>query len=187
MKIILASASPRRKELLKLITQNFEVLNADVDENISHKEAPAKQAVLLANKKAAFAFEKMPDACIIACDTIVEFDGIALGKPKSEKEARNMLNKLSGNKHFVHTGVSVIFSGNSKTSFCETSTVTFANISKPEIDAYVKTSEAYDKAGGYGIQGAAAKWAVRIEGCYYNIMGLPVAHLYAQLKKNGVL
>lgn len=178
---ILASNSPRRKELLQKVVKEYEVISSDIEEEGICATTPALLAQTLAQMKAEDIAAKHPNAVVIGCDTVVEVNGIPLGKPHNKEEAYEMLQQLSGRTHAVHTGVCVQKEVE-RTCFVETSNVFFATMSDEEIKAYVATDEPYDKAGGYAIQGEAAKFITKIEGCYFNIMGLPVAHLYKVLK-----
>lgn len=183
--LILASKSPRRRELLQLITPFFEVADADVNEAALTAKSPLLLAQALARAKAEAVFSACPQHAVIGCDTVVEAGGQTLGKPHSEQQATQMLKALSGRWHAVHTGVCIMVPGNRHPAalFAETTQVEFAEIPPAEIARYVKTTEPYDKAGAYGIQGFAARYIPRINGCYYNVMGLPVAALYSELNR----
>lgn len=189
MAIVLASQSPRRRQLMKLVTPNFEVDTAEVDEAAADAPTPCGLALALALQKAAAVAGRRPGDVVIGCDTVVELAGQPLGKPGTPGQAVDMLAALAGKTHLVHTGVCVLLPGNTApaASFAETTKVEFSDIPMPEILAYVKTGEPFDKAGGYGIQGQAARYIPRISGCYYNVMGLPVAALYQSLAGLGVL
>ncbi len=184
MKIILASKSPRRHELLKLVTANFEVEEAGIDEAALYTVAPTASARAVANAKAAKVAETHPNDIVIGCDTIVAIGTEMLGKPRGETEARCMLESLSCRSHNVHTGVALRLPGGAQKEFCETTVVNFALIPPSEIEDVIKTKEPYDKAGGYAIQGWAAKFITGIDGCYYNVMGLPVSALYRVLRES---
>lgn len=188
MALVLASKSPRRRQLLALLTPHFAVDQAAVDEGAVAGKTPRQLAQTLAALKAQAVFEKRPDDAIIGCDTVVELAGKTLGKPKNQAQAVAMLTALAGKTHLVHTGVCICVPGQSGPAalFCETTAVQFAEISPEEIKAYTNTPEPYDKAGGYGIQGAAAKYIPRIEGCYYNVMGLPLAALHRHMRRLGL-
>lgn len=143
-------------------------------------ETPAGMALRLAKAKAGAVRALHPEALVIGCDTVVELAGEALGKPANFAGAIEMLTALAGRRHYVHTGV--YLAGPEKShGFTETTAVDFAPVPPAEIRAYAATPEPYDKAGGYGIQGWAARYIFRVEGCYYNVMGLPLAALYAAL------
>ena len=181
--IVLASASPRRKELLARLFEAFEIIPSTVDEDAI--EAPAQSlALVLANAKAADVFEQRPDNLVIGCDTVVSLDEKTLGKPGSEEEARIMLEQLSGKSHEVITGVCLLYPGGNK-SFSERSLVTFREIEPAEIAEYIRTGEPMDKAGAYAIQGGGKKFAARIQGDIDNIIGLPVAALQKALEEIG--
>lgn len=182
--IYLASKSPRRRELFSLITDRFVCVSADVDE--SRVTAPDGQALSLAlgELKCRAAAAEYPDGVVIGCDTVVWIDGKVLGKPHSVDEAREMLRLLSGRLHEVYTGVCVSCGG-AETSFSVRTGVRFSPIPAEEIERYIQTDDPYDKAGGYGIQGWAARWIEGIDGDFYNVMGLPVSRLYQCLLMNS--
>ncbi|WP_394966842.1 Maf family protein [Candidatus Allofournierella merdipullorum] len=182
MSLILASASPRRKELLSLITTEFKVVNSDFDESALTAADPRQTAENLAFGKCMTVAREYPEDTVIGCDTVVDCGGKVFGKPKDKEDAQRMLKALSGSDHYVHTGVCVWHGGESHT-FTATTRVRFFPLSDEQIEAYISTDEPYDKAGGYGIQGAAALFCEEIEGCYYNIMGLPVSRLARLLQK----
>lgn len=180
--LVLASASPRRKELISLISADVKISPADVDETIT-ENIPADYAPEhLAVRKAAFIAQKFPDNTVIGCDTSVIVDGEILGKPTDDNDAVRMLKMLSGKTHKVITGCAVFKAGKSL-SFSETTYVTFLELSDEEINEYIKTGEHKDKAGAYGIQGYASLFISKIEGDYFNVVGLPVARLNRVLKK----
>lgn len=181
MELILASASPRRKELMGLITPDYRVAVSDVDESALTAEHPALLAQTLGTAKARAVAAQYPNSVVIGCDTVVDLDGCVYGKPADVQQARAMMRALSGRTHCVHTGVCVCTRGGEQV-FCETTRVTFLPLTDAEIEAYIHTDEPYDKAGGYGVQGQAAKFVCRIEGCFFNVMGLPVSQLYQVLK-----
>ncbi len=174
--IILASASPRRKELLKQITENFEVVVSSVEEivpnNIPQEEVPQ----FLATLKAKDVASHNPDKLIIGADTCVFYDGAILGKPKDRQDAINMLSTLSGKTHSVITGCAIIKNGKS-ISFSVKTDVEFYDLSENEIYDYIDTKEPFDKAGGYGIQGKGALLVKGIKGDYFNVVGLPISQL----------
>lgn len=185
--MILASQSPRRRELLGLITDNFEILPAQGEEILPEGISPREAVILLSQQKAAEVrqrkfpgMEEIPDT-IIAADTVVAVDGEILGKPRSRENAEEMLHKLSGRKHSVFTGVTII-SGSRTSSFAEETSVEFYPLTDEEITSYVDSGDPMDKAGAYGIQGRGALLVKRIEGDYYNVMGLPAGRLYRELK-----
>ena len=172
--IILASKSPRRQELLKFITQDFTVKTAEVDETLPEKISPA-DAVLYLSKIKAEPFKNENDV-VIGADTVVAIDGKILGKPSDKADARDMLRLLSGKTHSVFTGVTV-FKGNDSKSFFSETKVTFFELSESEIENYISTGEPLDKAGAYGIQGFGSLLVEKIEGDYFNVVGLPVSKL----------
>lgn len=181
MSLILASASPRRKELLARITPDFTVLTSAFDESTVTAPTPRDTALALARGKCLAVAAQHPADVVVGCDTVVEFAGQVFGKPHSREDARRMLTALSGADHYVHTGVAIAQNGGCET-FAVTTRVRFFALSEAEIEAYIATDEPYDKAGGYGIQGAAALFCEEIEGDYYNIMGLPVSRLARALR-----
>ena len=183
--IILASGSPRRKELLSLAgLENFIVAPAEVDETVQAGLKPDEVVKQLSRKKAEGASFSARDI-IIAADTVVSIDNKILGKPEDEDEAVRMLTMLSGRTHRVYTGVTVR-RGDEYLTEVESTTVYFRELDEEEIQAYVKTGEPMDKAGSYGIQGRGCTFAKRLEGDYFNVMGLPMARLAIMLKKFGV-
>lgn len=181
MDLILASGSPRRSELLKLITKDFDVIPADCEEIIDTALSPAEMVKALAVQKAEFVSKKYPDKTVIGADTTVFYGSMPLGKPKDKADAKRMLSMLSGKKHTVITAVSIAKGGKTEIAFAEETEVEFYPLSEIEIDGYINTGEPMDKAGAYGIQGKGALLIKRIDGDYYNVMGLPVAKLYRKL------
>ncbi len=181
-RFILASGSPRRRELLSELKIPFEVYPADVDETIDETRPLEKEIERLSFKKADAVYEMNKDAVVIGSDTIVSIDGKILGKPKTKEEAVHMLKMLSGKTHKVITGVSIL-SAKEKETFSVTSEVSFDNLTDYEIMDYVNTNEPLDKAGAYAIQGDAAKFITGINGDYYAIIGLPINRVYQILKK----
>jgi len=183
MKIILASQSPRRRELLENIgISDFVICPAKGEESVPAGLSPEKTVEHLALQKArevAMQWEK--EDLIIAADTLVYIDGESLGKPADENEAIKMLSALSGRTHTVYTGVALIKDGKEITE-SEASKVTFAKMTPEEIRAYVDTKEPMDKAGAYGIQGYGSVFVEKINGDYFNVMGLPLHRLYSMLK-----
>jgi septum formation protein len=183
--LILASGSPRRKELLSLYTRKFSVCVSAFDEGGVQAASPAELVEKLARGKCLAVAAQHPQSIVIGCDTVVDVGGEVFGKPRDEQDARRMLAALSGRTHAVHTGVCVAC-GERCESFVDHCLVRFFPLSQREIDEYVATAEPYDKAGAYAIQGRAALWLDRLEGDYYTIMGLPVsrtARLVEQMKK----
>ena len=179
MSLILASGSPRRRELMALITPDSRLGTGGVGERGFAADTPARLPQALAAAKARAVAAQYPGDVVVGCDTVVDCGGVVFGKPRDEADAVAMLRALSGRAHRVHTGVCVCRDGQAAATV-ETTTVHFAPIPEEELLAYVRTPEPYDKAGAYAIQGHAALWCAGIEGCYYNIMGLPV-HRTAQL------
>ena len=180
--LILASGSPRRKELLALVTPDFTVKVSDVDESAITAPTPAGLAKALARAKCLAVAETEPEALVLGSDTVVEFEGEVFGKPKNRQDAQRMLQALSGKRHYVHTGVCMA-QGDHIENFVVSSAVDFFPIEEADLQGYIDTKEPYDKAGGYAIQGHADVWCKGIEGCYYNIMGLPVSQVAQALKK----
>ena len=181
-KIILASASPRRKELLETAGAKFEIIVADVDETVPEGTKPEDAAIMTAEKKAVAVAENHKDSIVIGADTIVVADGKILGKPADKADACRMLSMLSGVEHKVITGV-CLARGDEKITFAQISKVKFYDLTAEEINAYVETGEPMDKAGAYGIQGKGCVLVEKIEGDYFNIVGLPVARLIKELSK----
>lgn len=182
-KLILASGSPRRKEILEQVGLTFLVCPSEVEEVIT-KEKPSEIVMELSKQKAEDVYKKMADrdAIVIGADTVVALDGKILGKPKDREEAEAMLFMLSGKKHCVYTGVTLIAEEKTITFYEETE-VEFYPLTKAEVDAYLASEESYDKAGAYGIQGKAAAFIKGICGDYYNVVGLPIAKLMRNLQK----
>jgi septum formation protein len=180
-KLILASQSPRRKELLEKCGIPFTCEPADIDETIDDSRDLSEEIKRLSLAKAAVILKKHPEAVVVGSDTIVAVDGRVLGKPKDRMEARKMLKMLSGHTHQVITGLSVL-SSSRQFQDVSISHVTFASLSDEEIDAYVSSGECDDKAGAYAIQGGAGKFITNIDGDYYAIMGLPLNSVYEELK-----
>ena len=179
MKLVLASKSPRRSEILRNAGIDFTVRVADADETIPEGTKPEDAVVFLAAKK-ALAVERAEDEIILGADTVVVLDDMILGKPKDKDDAFNMIKRLSGRVHSVFTGVCAIGDGISLT-FAEETKVEFYPLSEKEINDYVNTDEPYDKAGAYGIQGLASKFIRGIEGDYFNVVGLPVSSVYKKI------
>lgn len=177
--LILASQSPRRRELMKYITEDFCVKSAEVDETLPDGISP-ENAVLHLSKIKAEPFQNEDDT-VIGADTVVAIDGRILGKPNGENEAISMLRQLSGKEHSVFTGVTII-KGNKEKSFFTETKVKFFDLSDEEIEAYIKTGEPFDKAGAYGIQGYGCLLVKKIEGDYFNVVGLPVSELNRTLR-----
>ena len=187
MKLILASASPRRAEILRAAGLPFSVLSSAVDETPYPDESPQEHVERLATAKAELvAARAVGPAIIIAADTVVMLEGKILGKPRSSDDARKMLEQLSGRTHSVLTAVTLIrLPDVERRSFVEATLVHFAPLSEQEIIQYLATDEPYDKAGAYAIQGRAGRYIPRVEGCYFNVVGLPLAHLTRALGELG--
>lgn len=189
--MILASQSPRRRELIALISPEFRVVPAQGEEILPPGISPEQAVLLLSRQKAEevrrreFPGEGAVPDTIVAADTVVAIDGEILGKPHSEANAVEMLRRLSGREHSVYTGVTVI-SGEQCVSFAERTAVEFFPLTEEEISAYAATGEPMDKAGAYGIQGRGALLVRRIDGDYYNVMGLPVGELHQRLRAMGL-
>lgn len=179
-KIILASASPRRKELMELAGYDFEVICADIVEVVPEEAMPQEVVMSLALQKAQAVAAEHKEAVVIGSDTVVALDGKILGKPHSEQEACEMLRSLSGRTHKVFTGVAIVCGGKVKNFFDETD-VEFYSLGDDEIKKYVATGEPTDKAGAYGIQGKGSVLAKRINGDFFSVMGLPIAKLYREM------
>jgi len=190
--IILASASPRRQELLRNAGIPFKVQPANIKERPLTGEHPRDCAERLAREKALAVFRSRPLDCVLGADTIVVVGETILGKPRDAKDAGCMLRLLSGRTHAVITGVCLVTplketgKENLKTA-SETTLVTMCSLSEDEIRDYVSTGEPMDKAGAYAIQGVASRWIPRIEGDYSNVVGLPVARVYAMLREQGAI
>jgi septum formation protein len=189
--LILASASPRRQELLRNAGIPFAVQPADVNETPLAGESPRDCAERLAREKAMAVFESNPQQCVLGADTIVVVDDTILGKPRDAEDAGRMLRLLSGRTHAVITGVCLVgekMAGGDLPVIIasETTQVTMSQISDDEIRDYIATGEPMDKAGAYAIQGVASRWIPRIEGDYSNVVGLPVALVYALLRARGM-
>ena len=181
-KIILASRSPRRAELLAAAGFEFEVLAADLDETPMDVEDPAEYVERLAVEKASAVFRMRPDARVLGADTTVTIDGEILGKPADEADARRMLRLLSGRPHLVHTGVALVSARGIQTGV-DTTRVWVDAMTDEDISWYVATGEPVDRAGAYAIQGLASRFIPRIEGSYSNVVGLPVAMVSSILRR----
>jgi len=185
-RIILASNSPRRRELLQNAGIGFVSDPADVDESRLPDEPPADYAVRLALDKALCTASRHEDGLVVGADTVVVAQGEVLGKPASAEDATRMLGMLSGSTHEVITGIAVVDAATGrKTTAVETTRVRMRALTRAQIDAYVATGEPMDKAGGYGIQGRASLFVESVDGCYFNVVGLPMARLAAILEEMG--
>lgn len=178
-RVILASKSPRRKELLSLICESFEIIPADIDESVPQNVAAEEAAEYISTQK-AFAIDS--EDVIIACDTVVIVDGKILGKPSDRQNGFEMLSELSGKTHSVISGVCIRYKGES-VSFSQKSLVTFYELTDEEINDYLDSGEPFDKAGGYGIQGLGSLLVKEFSGDFFNIVGLPVARLRRSLSE----
>ncbi len=183
-RLILASGSPRRADLLRQIGLEFEVIPSDIDEDEISGDSPQQRALNAALAKALDVARKVGEGIVIGADTIVVLEGRILGKPSGPQEAIRMLTLLSGKTHRVITGVALVDASSMKVeSWVESTYVTFRELSPDEIIEYVETGIPLDKAGAYGIQDKAAAFVKRIEGCYFNVVGLPLATLIERLRK----
>lgn len=185
-RLILASSSPRRKELLENLHLAFEISSSDADESFGEELSPSEAVMELAARKSSAVSAKFPDSFIIGADTVVVHEGLILGKPGNRQEASEMLRILSGNIHTVYTGVSIV-TPEKEARFYEKTDVTFWELSDEEIDTYIKSGEPFDKAGGYGIQGFGSMLVKQINGDYYTVVGLPVSRLVRELRKIGFI
>src|SRR4030042_764089 len=186
--LILASASPRRQELLRSAGLKFKTIPAHVSEHYIKGERPNQHVRRLSLDKALFIAGKYPDAWVLGADTIVVIDKLVLGKPKNKSQAREMLNKLSGHTHKVYTGFTIIrLSAKTQKTKVITSAVQFKTIGKEELKWYTACDEPYDKAGGYAAQGKGAYFIQSIRGSYTNVIGLPLFEVLEGLKKIGAI
>lgn len=185
MDIVLASGSPRRRELLETLGLEFSVVPAKGEEIAPEGAGPAETVMALSKAKAGEVAKSRPESLVIAADTVVWAEGRILGKPKDGAEARAMLHMLSDNTHEVYTGVTLML-GEKEAVGAECTKVFFRRLTDEEIDRYVSTGEPMDKAGAYGIQGRAALMVRRLEGDYFNVMGLPLCRLGQMLEEIGV-
>ncbi len=181
-KIILASSSPRRRELLTLADIKYSLCIKNVDETVPDGLTPEEGAEYTAEQKTLPVAQSNPDAVVIGADTVVVLDGEIFGKPRDDDDALRMLSRLSGKEHKVITGV-CLTSGDNRFKFHETSIVKFYKLDRDEILRYIKTGECADKAGAYGIQGKGALLVERIDGDYFNVVGLPIARLVRELRR----
>jgi len=181
---ILASKSPRRKNILRQIGLDFEIIPSNIHEDLELNFGPRKFAKFWSEQKANAISKKYKNKIVIGADTIVFLNGEILGKPKNKEESFNMLNKLSGNTHKVITGVSIAFNEiNILRTFSDTTRVTVRTIPAEDIQYYIDNYSTLDKSGSYGIQDWFSVWIKKIDGCYYNVMGLPISKFY----KNYIL
>lgn len=196
IKIILASQSPRRRELLKRAGYEFDIVPSGKEEIIT-KNLPGEVVIVLSSQKACDVYDRISedkanvnkDLLVIGADTVVSIDGKILGKPRSRQDAYDMLKELQGRTHEVYTGVTFVYNENDKIkihSFNECTKVTFYAMTDKEINAYIETGEPMDKAGAYGIQGLCAVYIKEIAGDYNNVVGLPIARVYQELTALGL-
>jgi septum formation protein len=185
--VILASASPRRKELMTMTGIEFEVIPSTFEENLDIDVPPKELVEYLSFQKAQDVAVKYKDAIVIAADTIVIYKNKIFGKPKDKKDAANTLSTLSGNKHIVMTGYTIFdVENHMRRTHVVSTKVQFKKLSKKQIDEYIATGEPMDKAGAYGIQGIGSVLIEKIEGDYFNVVGLPVNNLVDDLKRFGI-
>ncbi|MEK7130463.1 MAG: Maf family protein, partial [Patescibacteria group bacterium] len=186
-KIILASTSPRRKELLRQIGLDFEVVPSDFEEDMSQKLSNKDLVMTLALGKAKAVADKFKKGIVIGADTFVVYGGKRIGKPKDKNDARKMLRLLSGKTMKIYSGLAVIDVQNKKELLdCEVALVKMSKLSNKEIDDYIKTGEPLDKAGAFAVQGIGDVFIEKISGCYSSVVGLPLRSLYKNLKKLGI-
>jgi len=188
MKFILASSSPRRRELLLRLQTPFDIILPDVDESVIPPEgSPETYCTALAELKANDISQHYPNNLVIGSDTIVVLDNNIMGKPEDKTMAQNMLKTLSGKTHHVYTGVCLKWADkNIHHLFAEITMVTFRELSEADINHYIESCPPYDKAGSYGIQDWSAVFVKEIKGCYDNVVGFPISRFYEELKKLGI-
>jgi septum formation protein len=186
MTIYLASKSPRRRELFNLITKNYISVDPVVDESGFEHFTAETQTLKIAELKCKSVFNLHPDSVVVGCDTVVSMGYDVFGKPKDREDAFAMLSKFKNRTHTVYTGICIMLPGK-KRSFCSSTRVIFSDIDDEALTEYVDSDETYDKAGGYGISGAASKFISMIIGDYYTVMGLPVSRLYSELRDLNVV
>lgn len=184
-RLILASQSPRRKELLNLLQIPYSIIASRTEEKLNRNLSPEENVQCLAEQKASAVLAENPDAVVIGADTMVCIDGECLGKPRDREEAAQMPRRLSGRSHQVITAVS-IQTRDRKETFCDTTEVTFWPLSEDDIQLYIETKEPMDKAGAYGIQGKGALLVKKIDGDFYSVVGLPVAKTMRALKEFNI-
>lgn len=188
-RIILASASPRRKDLLTRIGVDFEIRPSLIDEsNIEIKGTPEQKAMQLALLKAQDVAKVVRKGLVLGADTIVVLDGMIFGKPKDDEEAYRMLSNLSGRSHMVITGIAIVNAENGLNRVsCEVTKVTFDSLTSSQIQAYISTGEPEGKAGAYAVQGKGSLLIDRIDGCYFNVVGLPLTRMRKMLEEFGLM
>lgn len=188
MRVILASASPRRQALLRKLIAEFSVCPSDADETLPQGISAERAVALLAQRKAEAVAQENPGCCVIGADTVVELDSRILGKPEDRAQAIEMLESFSGRTQAVYTGMAVVAPGSEPLVSVTRTEVDFYSLSRTEIEQYVDTGEPYDKAGGYGVQeDGGCRLVKAVRGDPYNVVGLPVAVLYRQLRSLGVM
>ena len=183
-RLILASGSPRRQELLRKLQLDFDVVVSSIEETFSSNESPEEIVTSLAMQKAQDVAAKYPDDYVVGADTMVVLENQILGKPKSEQDAFNILKMLSGNTHHVLTGVAILHQ-QQQTIFCEKTEVTFWDLTEQEIHDYILSGEPFDKAGAYGIQEFGSILVKRVNGDYFSVVGLPVSRTIRELTMIG--
>ena len=183
--IILASESPRRRELLTLMGLDFSIITSHVEERPPQNVTPAEYVCALGLQKAQAVFCSHPNDCVIGADTVVYLDGDILGKPHTPENAKRYLTRMQGRTHTVYTGIAVLTPGKVDVRHCETE-VTFFKMNEREIDWYVASGEPLDKAGAYGVQGPGGVFVEKIVGNYFNVIGMPIPLLYHMLRDAGV-
>jgi len=187
VRLILASASPRRTDLLRLVGIPHTVCPSHADEEHDTPSEPSAHVTVLAERKAVAVSEEHPGALVLGADTIVYHGGVILGKPRDFDQACRMVASLAGTEHLVYTGIALAGpDGAAATSACEVTRVRFRSLTRQEIERYVGTGEPMDKAGAYGIQGYGATLVESVQGCYFNVMGLPLTRLIRLLEERGV-
>ncbi|MDR1966945.1 MAG: Maf family protein [Synergistaceae bacterium] len=180
-RLILASESPRRKEIIRGLGWEFEAVSPGIEEEAVDGESPRDMAARLSWLKAASASRKIQGACVIGADTVVDVDGTSMSKPRDRGDSVRMLRMLAGRVHLVHTGVALAVSGDVVSSCVETTKVTFGELSEDEILSFAASGDGDDKAGAYAIQGRGALLVEKIDGCWHNVVGLPVFRLKRML------
>ncbi len=185
MELILASGSPRRREMFDLMGLSYTLCPSDADESLPPCP-PAEMVETLAERKALSVKKNAPGCCVVGADTVVYLDGKIIGKPADKADASRILHLLSGRTHAVYTGVAIL-TDTKRIVFHEITNVTFASLSDAEITDYIASGEPMDKAGAYGVQGIGAVLVEKVEGCYFNVIGLPIPTFYKKLASVGVL
>ena len=180
-RLILASASPRRRELLQDLSYPFDIVTANCEEYVDHSLPIASAIEQIACRKALTVWEQHPEAVVLGADTMVCYENQAMGKPENRKDAYRMLKQLSGKTHTVVSGVASVWKGKAEL-FHEETSVTFYELDEELLNRYLDSSEPYDKAGAYGIQGMGKLFVRELHGDYFNVMGLPIAAVYRHLK-----